>query len=75
MCNLVQNQRINLVPVNKAGKMLARFRDNKETYLIEVDSNGNDIVIHNPGFGLKDDRGYVVDNATRCPPNCPTVNK
>ena len=75
MSNLVQNQGINLVPGNKAGEMIARYRENKETYLVEVDSDGNDIVIQNPGFGLKDDGGYVVDNATRCPPNCPTVNK
>lgn len=42
--------------------------------LVGVDANGNDIVIQNPGFGLKDDGGYVVENATRCPPDCPTTN-
>ena len=75
MSNLVQNQGINLVPGNKAGEMIARFRNNKETYLVEVDSDGNDIVIQNPGFGLKDDGGYVVENGNRCPPDCLTVNK
>jgi hypothetical protein len=42
--------------------------------LVGVDNNGNDILIHNPGMGLKDDEGYVVENATRCPPDCPTLN-
>ena len=68
MSNLVQNQGINLVPGNKAGEMLTRFRNNKETYLIGVNSNGYDIVIQNPGFGLKDYGGYVVENGNRCPP-------
>jgi len=40
--------------------------------LVGVDSNGNDIVLHNPGFGLKDDGGYVVEDSVRCPPFCPT---
>ena len=40
--------------------------------LVGVDSNGNDIFLHNPGFGLKDDGGYVVEDSTRCPPDCPT---
>ena len=43
--------------------------------LVGVDANGNDIVIQNPGFGLKDDEGYVVEDAFRCPPDCPAVNK
>jgi len=68
MSNLVQNQGINLVAVNKAGEMLARFRNNKETYLIGVNSNGNDIVIQNPGFGLKENGGNVIEDAFRCPP-------
>jgi hypothetical protein len=68
MSNLVQNQGINLVPGNKAGEMIARYRENKETYLVEVDSDGYDIVIQNPGFGLKDDGGYIVENGNRCPP-------
>jgi hypothetical protein len=42
--------------------------------LVGVDANGNDIVIQNPGFGLKDDGGYVVEDATRCPPDCPTLS-
>lgn len=41
--------------------------------LVGVDADGNDIVIHNPGFGLKDDGGYVVEDSLRCPPTCPTV--
>ena len=41
--------------------------------LVGVDASGNDIVIHNPGFGLKDDGGYVVENSFRCPPDCPTA--
>ena len=68
MKHLIQNQGINLVPVNKAGEMIALFQDNKETYLIGVNSNGYDIVIQNPGFGLKKNRGYVVEDAFRCPP-------
>lgn len=43
--------------------------------LVGVDADGNDIVIHNPGFGLKDDGGYVVELAFRCPPDCPTINQ
>lgn len=42
--------------------------------LVGVDANGNDIIIQNPGFGLKDDEGYVLEDAFRCPPDCPTVN-
>lgn len=42
--------------------------------LVGVDANGNDIIIQNPGFGLKDDEGYVVEDATRCPPDCPTLS-
>ena len=42
--------------------------------LVGVDANGNDIFIQNPGFGLKDDEGYVVEDATRCPPDCPTLS-
>jgi len=42
--------------------------------LVGVDANGNDIVIQNPGFGLKDDGGYVVEDASRCPPDCPTLS-
>jgi len=68
MSNLVQNQGINLLPVNKAGEMIARYRDNKETYLIGVNSNGYDIVIQNPGFVLKENGGNVVEDAFRCPP-------
>jgi hypothetical protein len=67
MSNLVQNQGINLVLVNKAGQMFARFHDNKETYLIGVNSNGYDIVIQNPGLGLKEIGGNVVEDAIRCP--------
>ena len=43
--------------------------------LVGVDANGNDIVIQNLGFGLKNDEGYVVENASRCPPDCPNLNK
>lgn len=68
MSNLVQNQGINLVPGNKAGEMLTRFRNNKETYLIGVNSNGYDIVIQNPGIVLKENGGNVVDIAFRCRP-------
>jgi hypothetical protein len=68
MSNLVQNQGINLVAVNKAGQMFDRFHDNKETYLIGVNANGYDIVIQNPVFGLKENRTYVVEDAFRCPP-------
>jgi len=67
MSNLVQNQGINLLPVNKAGEMLARFRDNKETYLVGVDSNGYNIVIQNPCFGLKEIGGNVIEDAFSCP--------
>lgn len=67
MSNLVQNHGINLIPGNKAGEMIACYRENKKTYLVEVDSDGNDIVIQNRGFGLKDDGGYVVENGNRCP--------
>ena len=74
MSNLVQNQGINLLPVNKAGEMFARFHDNKETYLVGVDSKGYDIVIQNPGFVLKENGGYVVEEAYRCPPKCQTIN-
>lgn len=42
--------------------------------LVGVDANDNDIIIQNPGFGLKDDGGYVLEDAFRCPPDCPTVN-
>lgn len=42
--------------------------------LVGVDANDNDIIIQNPGFGLKDDEGYVVEDATRCPPDCPTLS-
>lgn len=42
--------------------------------LVGVDANGNDIVIQNPGFGLKGDGGYVVEDASRCPPDCPTLS-
>jgi len=42
--------------------------------LVGVDANGNDIIIQNRGFGLKDDEGYVVEDATRCPPDCPTLS-
>jgi hypothetical protein len=42
--------------------------------LVGVDANGNDIIIQNPGFGLKDDEGYVVEDASRCPPDCPTLS-
>jgi len=42
--------------------------------LVGVDANGNDIVIQNSGFGLKDDGGYVVEDASRCPPDCPTLS-
>jgi hypothetical protein len=42
--------------------------------LVGVDANGNDIVIQNPGFGLKDDGGYVLEDSFRCPPDCPTVS-
>ncbi len=41
--------------------------------LVGVDANGNDIVIKNPGLGLKDEEGYVVELGFRCPPDCPTV--
>ena len=68
MSNIVTNQGINLDTVNKAGEMIASFGDNKETYLIGVNSNGYDIVIQNPGFGLKENRTYVVEDAFRCPP-------
>lgn len=68
MKHLIQNQGINRVPVNKAGEMLARYRNNKETYLIGVNSNGYDIVIQNPGLGLKEIGGNVVEDAFRCRP-------
>jgi len=68
MSNLVQNQGINLVAVNKADEMIVRFQDNKETYLIGVNANGYDIVIQNPVFGLKENGRYVVEDASRCPP-------
>lgn len=42
--------------------------------LVGVDANGNDIIIQNPGFGLKDDEGYVLEDSFRCPPDCPTVS-
>lgn len=42
--------------------------------LVGVNANGNDIIIQNPGFGLKDDEGYVVEDASRCPPDCPTLS-
>jgi len=42
--------------------------------LVGVDANGNDIVIQNPGFGFKDDGGYVLEDSFRCPPDCPTVS-
>ena len=67
MSNIVTNQGINLATVNKAGEMIASFGDNKETYLIGVNSNGYDIVIQNPGLGLKEIGGNVVEDAIRCP--------
>jgi hypothetical protein len=42
--------------------------------LVGVDSKGNDIVIQNPGFGLKDEGEYVVEDALRCPPDCQTIS-
>ena len=42
--------------------------------LVGVDANGNDIVIQNPGFGLKNDEGYVVEIGYRCPPICRPTN-
>ena len=42
--------------------------------LVGVDANGNDIIIQNPGFGLKDDEGYVLEDSVRFPPDCPTVS-
>lgn len=123
MSNFIPNQGSNLFPVYKAGEMIARYRENKETILapdyknsdvlafsetfnaddvklllsqpgcvgfrvrygmdeklwihailVGVDSKGNDIVINNPGFGLKDDGGYVVEDALRCPPDCQTIS-
>ena len=68
MNNLIRNQGSNLVVLYKAGEMISRFRNNKETYLIGVNSDGNDIVIHNPRIGLKDHVGYVIEDAFRYPP-------
>jgi hypothetical protein len=48
--------------------MISRYRGSKQTYLVEVDSNGNDILIQNPVFGLKENGRYVVEDAFRCPP-------
>jgi len=36
------------------------------------DADGNNNMIHNPGFGLKDNEGYFVELAFRCLPDCPT---
>jgi hypothetical protein len=36
------------------------------------DAEGNDIMIHNPGFGLKDNEGYVVEDSLMRPLTCPT---
>ena len=40
--------------------------------LIALDAARNETIIHNPGFGLKDNEGYFVELAFRCLPDCPT---
>ncbi|MFM7770628.1 MAG: hypothetical protein ACKO8Q_08730 [Bacteroidota bacterium] len=38
--------------------------------LVGVDGNGNDIVIKNLESGVKEEEGYVIEDANRCPPSC-----
>ena len=40
--------------------------------LIALDAARNETIIHNPGFGLKDNEGYVVEDSLMRPLTCPT---
>jgi hypothetical protein len=40
--------------------------------LIALNAARKETIIHNPGLGLKDNEGYVVELAFRCLPDCPT---
>lgn len=41
--------------------------------LVGVNSTGNDIYIKNLGGELSGDEEFVLEHATRCPPDCPTI--
>ncbi len=40
--------------------------------LIALDAARNETIIHNLGFGLKDNEGYVVEDSLMRPLTCPT---
>lgn len=42
--------------------------------LVGVDINGKDVIIKNFDSEIKDDEGYVIEDAYRCPPSCPIEN-